>query len=176
MNLLKWIGGLVGFIGVAVVNLDGSGLDTSVTLLGEGALFLSMFSSACSSGLIKRYGQNEDPVAMSGWQFMFGGMLMIISGLVFGGRFQTVSLAAVGVLLYLALLSAVAYSLWALLLRVNPVSRVAVFMFMQPIFGVLLGILMFGAGADTPYLRYGLSLVLVCLSILLVGRGQREKA
>ena len=173
MNKLKWLGGVVGFIGVAIVNLDGSGIDASMSLTGEGALILSMCASACSAGLIKRYGQKEDPVAMSGWQFMFGGLVMILGGLAAGGRFHTVSLGAVGVLLYLAMLSAVAYTIWALLLRVNPVSRVAVYMFLQPIFGVLLGIIMLGSAADAPLVRYGIALVLVCLSIYVVGKGQQ---
>ena len=83
--------------------------------------------------------------------------------------------AAFGVLGYLAMLSAVAYTLWALLLSSNPVSRVAVYSFLQPLFGVALGVLL-GTAKDVPYLRYGAALVLVCLSIVIVVRGQREKA
>lgn len=174
MNGLKWLGGLIGVAGVAAVHLDGSAIDGSVRLIGEGALLISMCASACSAGLIKRYGQREDPVAMSGWQFMFGGVVMALGGLAGGGRFATVSAAAIGVLLYLALLSAVAYTIWALLLRVNPVSRVAVYMFLQPIFGVLLGLLMLGGMAQAPLMRYAVALALVCVSIVLVGRGQQK--
>lgn len=174
MNLLKWVGGVVGFVGVAIVNLDGSGLGGGMSLAGEGALFGSMCASACSAGLIKRYGQREDPVAMSGWQFMFGGVVMMVTGLATGGRFGAVSPGAIGVLLYLAMLSAVAYTVWALLLRVNPVSRVAVYMFLQPIFGVLLGVAFQGGAEDMPLVRYGIALVFVCLSIYIVGRGQQN--
>lgn len=175
MNALKWLGGIVGVVGVAIVNLTGGQLDASVSLLGEGALMASLFAEGCSTCLIKRYGQRDDPVAMSGWQFMFGGLVMICVGLVSGGHFSAVSPAALGVLAYLAMLSAVAYTGWSLLLRVNPVSRIAVYMFLQPIFGVLLGLVMIGAGDTPPYLQYAIALVLVCASILIVGRGQREK-
>ena len=77
-----------------------------------------------------------------------------------------------GVLLYLAMLSAVAYTLWAVLLRVNPVSRVAVFMFLQPVFGVLLSILLVDGTQNVPLARYGVALVSVCLSIAIINRSQ----
>lgn len=78
--------------------------------------------------------------------------------------------------MYLAALSATAYTLWAVLLRVNPVSRVAVYMFLQPVFGVLLSLLLVDSGAGVPLMRYGMALLLVCVSIAVVGRGQREDA
>ena len=176
MNRLKWLGGLLGVMGVVLVSLDGSRLDASVSLLGEGFLVISMVASACSAGLIKRYGQGSDPVALSGWQFVIGGAVMAVIGYLAGGRLHPQSGAAVAVLLYLAALSATAYSLWAILLKVNPVSRVAVYTFLQPIFGVLLSLLLVDAGADVPLARYGAALALVCLSIMVVGRGQREEA
>mgnify|MGYP007033279102 FL=1 len=79
------------------------------------------------------------------------------------------------VLLYLALLSAVAYSLWAVLLRVNPVSRVAVYTFLQPIFGVILSLLLVDRNSDAPLLRYAAALAMICVSIAVVNRGQRQE-
>ena len=70
-----------------------------------------------------------------------------------GGRLHPQHIGAVAVLMYLALLSAVAYTVWSLLLKVNPVSRIAVFMFLQPVFGVLLSLILYGS-SDVPLLRY----------------------
>lgn len=174
MNALKWIGGLIGVAGVVLVNLDGTKLDASVSLTGEGFLLISMLASACSAGMIKRYGQSEDPVALSGWQFVIGGAVMAAAGALLGGRLHPQRTEAVGVLLYLAALSAVAYTLWAVLLKVNPVSRVAVYMFLEPVFGVLLSLMLVDSQAGIPLLRCGAALALVCLSIVIIGRGQRE--
>ena len=175
MNRLKWIGGAVGVAGVVIMNLGGESLGGSMRLTGEGFLLLSMIASACSAGTIKLFSAKEDPVALSGWQFMLGGMIMAAAGLLLGGRLRPTSLGAPAVLLYLAALSAVAYTVWALLLKYNPVSRIAPYMFLQPLFGVLLSLLLYG-GADTPLPRYGVALVLVCLSIVIIGKGQQEKA
>lgn len=175
MNRMKWLGGALGVFGVVLVNLGSGGLGGGMRLTGEGFLFLSMIASACSAGAIKLFSQHEDPVALSGWQFMFGGAVMAAAGFALGGRLHPVSLGAPVVLLYLAALSAVAYTVWALLLKYNPVSRIAPYMFLQPIFGVMLSLLLYG-GKNVPLLRYGAALVLVCLSIVMIGKGQREKA
>ena len=176
MNARKWLGGLVGVAGIVLVNMDGMHIDPSVSLLGEGFLVISMCAAAVSSGLIKRYSQHEEPVCLSGWQFVLGGATMIIAGLLLGGRLHPQSALALLVLLYLAMVSAVAYSIWAVLLKVNPVSRVAVFTFLQPVFGVLLSLLLVDRGADVPLLRYGAALVLICVSIAMVNRAQQEDA
>lgn len=174
MNKLKWIGGLLGVAGVIAVNLDGSGLGGSMKLTGEGFLLISMVAGACSAGAIKYFAQREDPVALSGWQFMLGGVVMAAAGFAFGGRLHPTGVGSVAVLLYLAALSAVAYTVWSVLLKFNPVSRIAPFMFLQPIFGVLLSLMLYG-GSDLPLLRYAVALMLVCLSIVIVSKGQQVK-
>jgi len=174
MNRLKWLGGAAGVLGVIVMNLGGE-MGGGMKLTGEGFLLLSMTVSACSAGLIKIFSQKEDPVALSGWQFMLGGAIMACAGLLMGGRLQPTGAGAPGVLVYLAGVSAVAYTIWGVLLKYNPVSRIAPFMFLQPIFGVVLSLLLYGGAAgDLP--KYAAALVLVCLSILIVGKGQQEKA
>ncbi len=56
--------------------------------------------------------QKDNPVMLSGYQFIFGGIVMIILGLIMGGRINHISVSAVLMLFYLACISAVAYSLW----------------------------------------------------------------
>ena len=176
MSARKWLGGLIGLAGIVLVNMDGTRIDPSVSLFGEGFLVISMVAAAFSSGLIKRYSQHEEPVCLSGWQFVLGGLTMIAVGLLLGGRLHPQRLLALPVLLYLAMISAVAYSLWAVLLKHNPVSRVAVFTFLQPVFGVLLSLLLVDRGADVPLLRYGAALALVCASIAVVNSAQQREA
>ena len=175
MNRLKWIGGATGVLGVIVMNITGEGGLSAMTLRGEGFLIMSLLVNACAAGLIKIFSQKEDPVALSGWQFMLGGAIMAVIGYALGGRLHPTGWGAAAIFAHLVGISAVAYTIWSLLLKHNPVSRIAPFMFLQPIFGVVLSLLIYGGSAeDLP--RYGAALVLVCLSILIVGKGQQEKA
>jgi len=170
MNRLKWIGGVAGVLGVIVMNLGGS-MGGGIRLTGEGFLLLSMIVSACSAGTIKLFGQKEDPVALSGWQFMLGGAVMAAIGFALGGRLHVTGMPELCVLMYLAGVSAAAYTVWSVLLKYNPVSRIAPFMFLQPLFGVVLS-LAFDPGMEVAYLQCGAALVLVCLSIFIIGRAQ----
>lgn len=176
MNRLKWIGGAVGVAGVVLMNVGGgASLGGSVSLMGEGFVLLSLIASASGSCIVKVFSRREDPVALSGWQFMFGGAVMAAAGFLLGGRLRPTGAGAIAVLIYLALLSAVAYSVWSVMLKYNPVSRIAPFMFLRPLFGVLLSMLLYPQ-AETPLLRYGAALVLVCASIVIVSRAQRQDA
>ena len=177
MNRLKWLGGVLGVAGVVLVNwsgADASALGGGFRLTGEGCLLLSMIASACSAGAIQRFSQREDPVALSGWQFMLGGAVMAAGGLLLGGQLHPAHWGAAAVLGYLAALSAIAYTVWSMLLKFNPVSRIAPYMFLQPIFGVALSLLLY-PGEPAPFTRYGAALILVCASIVIISRAQREK-
>lgn len=163
----KMIGCAVGFAGVVLVNLSGTGVDFQFSFLGEGFIFLSTIAYAFSSVYLKRYSQEENPVVLSGWQFVIGGLIMIGCGLVAGGRLAMWTGGGVAMLVYLAMISAVAYSLWGILLKYNPVSRVAVFGFMNPVFGVILSALLLNETGSLGSMSLA-ALVLVCVGIYVV--------
>ena len=56
---------------------------------------------------------------LSGYQFIVGGIILILCGLLLGGRMGAVSASAIGILVYLAFVSAVAYSLWGTALKIQ---------------------------------------------------------
>ena len=96
---------------------------------------------------------------------------MIACGMLFGGRLVTVTPAGIAMLVYLAVVSAVAYSLWGMLLKYNPISRVAVFGFMNPVFGVILSAV-FLREAGSLGVMCIISLALACGGIYIVNRGE----
>lgn len=165
----KMIGSLIGFAGVVLVNISGGSLDAGFKLLGEGAIMLSAVSYAFSSVLIKSYSKEENPVVLSGYQFVAGGIVMILIGILMGGQLSVVSAQGIGVLVYLAMVSAVAYSLWGILLKYNPVSRVTIFGFMNPVFGVILSAVLLGE-SNTLGVTCLISLVLVSVGIYVVNK------
>lgn len=168
LNIRKIIGCIVGFLGVVLINLADGGLDGGFSFTGEGFIILSALSYAISSVLIKRFSQWENPVALSGYQFILGGCVLVFSGYLMGGRIHLSSSKSIGVLLYLAFLSAAAYTLWGLLLKYNEVSRVTVYGFMIPVFGCVLSVLMLNESLSGTVLETVLSLALVCAGIVIV--------
>ena len=166
----KLLGCAAGFAGVILINLAGGSFDFHMRLTGEGFILIAALSYALSSVLVKKFSARENPVMLSGWQFILGGLILAAGGSAMGGRVSGFTIPSSLLLLYMAMISAVAYSLWGILLKYNPVSRIAVFGFMNPVFGVILSALLLGEN-NQAFSLYGLAaLVLVSLGIFLVNR------
>ena len=170
----KVLGCVIGFAGVVLVNVAGETGGFSFTLAGEGMVLASTVAAATSSNLAKLFSRDHDPVLLSGWQFVLGGAVLLAAGLALGGHVAPADTAnplpALALLAYLGFISAGAYSLWSLALAANPVSRVAVFGFMNPVFGVLLSAVLLGeADVVSPAVAAG-ALVLVSAGIVVVNR------
>jgi len=162
----KIVACLIGFSGIVLINLNG--LDLNMNFFGDGFVILSSACYGISSALIKRYSKYEEPVILSGYQFVIGGAFMIVVSLIAGGRVRLETPAAIGVLLYLAMLSAIAYSLWGILLEHNSVSKVTVFSFMIPVFGVIFSTLLLREASNVPTLNLIVTLVMICAGIILL--------
>jgi len=176
LTVKKIVACIIGFAGIIAVNLNG--LDFTMNW-GDAFVIFSAISLGISSVLIKIFSKNEDPVVISGYQFMLGGIVMVIVGLIAGGSVDLSDIRGIGVLLYLALLSAVAYALWGVLLKYNSVSRVTIFSFMTPVFGVILTAIMLPEESNVELLSLIVSLVLVCLGVFLLnfnGIPRKEQA
>jgi drug/metabolite transporter (DMT)-like permease len=117
---------------------------------------------------MKLFSKYEEPVLISGYQFVIGGVFMIFIGLIFGGKVAIPDMRAAAIFIYLAALSAVAYAVWGLLLKHNPVSRVTIFSFSTPIFGTILSTLMLDEASNTDPLNLVITLILVSLGIFLL--------
>ena len=169
----KMIACVLGFAGIVVVNLNG--LDPSFVFIGDGFVILSALSLAFSSVLMKKFSKHEEPVLISGYQFIIGGIFMILIGIIFGGRITIPDFGAVAILIYLSALSAVAYALWGVLLKHNPVSRVTIFNFSTPFFGTVLSILLLTEDTGTGPINIIATLLLVSAGIFLLNFQPKKK-
>ena len=167
----KIIGCVIGFAGVILVNLNGvEGLGGGFAVNGEGFLIIACTAYALSSIFIKIFSQKENPVIISGYQFILGGIVMAVCGYLAGGQLHPGGAGAFVLLLYMAMISAVAYSVWGLLLKYNPVSKVSIYGFSNPVFGVVLSAVVLGEGTSMPVVQTLLALIFVCVGIFVVNR------
>ena len=167
-NLIKLAGCILGFGGVIVLNLDG--FSFNFTLLGEGFIIFSGLSSAVAAGFVKVFSKHEDTTALCGYQFLIGGLALIIIGLSFGGRITHIDVGAAFMLIYLAFLSACAFTLQGFLLKYNPVSKVAVFKSTNPLFGALFSAIILNEFDQLLSWFTLLALVLVCAGIFIINK------
>lgn len=174
MNWRKALGCILGFAGIVVMNMKGSGLGGEVSLLGEGFILIGSIAYGASSVTLKMLTRREDVAVLTGSQLVVGSLVMILIGYLMGGHFGGLTLGTTGLLLYLALISALSFTIWSQLLKYNPVSRVTIFGFSIPIFGICYSAVLLHEQPFT--LRNLAALVLVCIGIVIVNSNSREKA
>ena len=162
----KAVGCVIGFAGVIVINLAPGGLGGGFHLAGEGLILLCSFAYGTSSVTLKLISDRESPAAITAYQLLFGGALLILIGVLAGGQVGHFTPSSTLLLIYLALLSTIAFTLWAELLKYNPVGKVTVFGFSIPVFGVALSALLLGE--DIFRLQNLAALALVSLGIVVV--------
>ena len=175
MTLRKMAGCLVGMAGILLILGGGQALMAGgrVTLAGEGAMLMADFFYAASGCLIKIFSRSENPVTLSGYQFMIGGLILFAVGSLMGGHLIFYTSGCVLNLLYMGFISAGAYTLWGVLLKYNPVSRVSILGFINPVMGVLLSAMFLGEGKEAFSFTGLLALLLVSAGIIIVNTSKK---
>lgn len=167
ITIPKLLGCIIGFGGILMINLNGcNSFDFSFHFMGDGMMLLSGLAFAIGSLLSKNVSQKSDPMMVTGYQLGFGGLVLVLMGVVTGGSLKSVTLPGVLLLTYMALLSATAFTVWTVLSKYNKISKIAVYNFLTPVFGALLSGLFLGENLFT--LKNVLALLLVSIGIFIV--------
>ena len=163
LNVCKIIGCVLGFCGVLCVN-SGGGV-TADTLFGDFMILMSTLSAAAGNFISKGIVRDREPISVTGFQLLFGGILLLIAGFVTGGKLDFSSIKALLVLLWLAFVSAAAFAIWTALLKHHHASRICVFNLLVPVFGTLLSGIMLGESVFG--IEMIVSVVLICAGIFI---------
>jgi drug/metabolite transporter (DMT)-like permease len=129
----------VGFLGVGLLLLPGnrpSGvpLGPSLVILGAAA------SWGLGSFLSKSVPLPRDGLVTTGWQMLFGGMVLALGGAIAGEHVGTPSAESAWSWLYLVVIgSLVAYTSYTWLLRNAPIQLVSTYAYVNPVVAVILG-------------------------------------
>lgn len=166
VTVKKAVGCLIGFAGVIVINLSPGAWGSGFSLMGEGMVLLCAFAYGTSSVTLKMISDKEPPTTITAYQLLFGGAVLILTGLAAGGSIHGFAVKPMLLLIYMALLSTIAFTLWAEMIKYNPVGKVAIFGFSIPVFGVALSALFLKENIWT--LQNLAALILVSVGILIV--------
>lgn len=133
----------LGFVGVALLLLPGNRPD-GVPLGPTLVIVLAAVSWGLGSFISQRVSMPPDPLASTGWQMLFGGLVLTVAA-VPAGELGDLDLAgfsadSMWALVYLVLVgSLVGYSAYTWLLQNAPISQVATYAYVNPMVAVLLG-------------------------------------
>lgn len=175
LTLPKIGGSIIGFLGVIVVT---GTFEFSISgLVGDILVLLSTLCAASGNIISKKIADGKNPMEITSFQLLFGGVALIILGVLFGGSLSFNSIESVVYLLILSSISAIAFSLWSTLLKHHPASRISVFNLLVPVFGTILSGIILGENIFRP--ETAIALILIVTGIILVNvtfnkKGQKE--
>ena len=139
----RW-GLAVGFAGIILIGAP-SLSGTESQLLGIILILVAAAGIAISNVVLKRLAGRIDVLRAMGWQLVIGGVpLALLALAIEDARAINWSLQFVVTLITLSVLgTSVTFVLWFSLLRRSSLSQLNVFTFLTPIFGLVMGILLF---------------------------------
>ncbi len=166
----KIIGVIIGFVGVAIVNMSGNGIEGGFRFTGEGFVIISSLMGALGGIYTKKITKDIDSFIISGYQLFIGSLFLIVMGLLGGGSI-VFTVRGFRLLLYLAFISAAAFSIWTILLKYNGVGKVTIYKFTIPLFGVFLSYIFLGERLLG--VNVFVSIILVTISIILINKDRK---
>ena len=156
----KILAAVLGFAAVIAVNMDGSTLSFG---LGEILVILASFCSMFGQLVSKNIYDKDEPAYIVAYSQLFGGIVLVVVGLILGGRFGTISLESIGVLAYICFASITANLLWNTLIKYNDMSKLSVLKSMDPLFASLFSALLLQENILKP--TYLVAVVLIVLAV-----------
>ncbi|XKM13750.1 DMT family transporter [Orbaceae bacterium ac157xtp] len=173
MNQAKWIGLLLGFAGLIIVNITKPTADISqlfsFNLLGDGFMLLYGLVAAIGMMQARSIGSTLPVFVMTGWNLLIGSIALFAIGIFMGGELTLIQWTPIGftLLIFLALLSSVTFGLWYWVVQYAKIGEVSMYKFFMPVSGSLLAI---AIGQDVFTMPLAIGLVLVCLGIIVVNK------
>jgi drug/metabolite transporter (DMT)-like permease len=139
MTRYKALGCIIGLGGLLVLGASsGSGSGGERLLRWDILMFLSGACFSVSNILAKALSRRIDPLLLSGWAMLLGGLALCVIALSLGAEPLHGSPLGWVMFVALALSSVVSVGLWNWLLKRCPVSSISVFTCLMPVIGSLL--------------------------------------
>jgi len=165
------VGGVLGIVGVLLIVGAGTG---RLDWWGIAAAAISMLLASLSGVLAKRWADGTPVLAVTAWQLVAGGVLLVPFAVGFEGLPPSVdALGWVGYAFMALVATALAYWAWFTGLSRLPAASVGIIGLLNPVTGVLLGTLAAGEVLGWPQ-WLGIGLVLAGI-LAGQGRARRER-
>lgn len=170
IGLWRSFGLMVSFLGLVLVS-------GTPNVTGNFPAFLTVLAAALAwafSNVVMKRMREVHIMQLLGWMSVFALPQMILGSLLLDGGFmdhvRAISPVTVLPVCYTAFCSTIAaYGIWYWLLKRHPVSMVAPFSLMVPVFGVVLGMLVFGEVLTWPHWVGGL-MILAGVGVIVIRR------
>ena len=138
LTIKKLIGVLMGFAGIIAINIKSDGFSFNI---GDVLIIAASFCTVFSNIISKRVFKSVKPVTATGVSQLFGGIVLLIMGIIMGGDMQFTMQASSLTLVYICLASIISYLLWYTVVKNGELSKLFIVKFAEPAFACAFGAL-----------------------------------
>jgi drug/metabolite transporter (DMT)-like permease len=168
LTMARMAGLVLGLFGVVLAIGGGAGPGLNSPISGEILGLLSSFCWAVATVVNKRANLPIGPWALSFWQMLVGSLALICIAYGLGEEWPATSVSEWSWFLWLAIpASTGSFGLWFVALRKGGATRTSGYLFLTPLFTVLLSFFVLGAPLSWPQAAGGM---LIGLALWLVNR------
>jgi drug/metabolite transporter (DMT)-like permease len=167
----KLLATVLGLIGIIVLNI-GKNFNFQFRLNAEGLVLMSSLINALANFFMSKYSKKHNPMTLTGYQFLLGGLSLVIISVLMGGSLGIPDIRGIGIMFFLMLVASLAYGIWSMLLQTKPTSHVVIFHSFTPVFGTFFSWILFDD--DIWNWRILIALALISLGALLVNYVPKE--
>ncbi|MBQ5895653.1 MAG: DMT family transporter [Bacteroidaceae bacterium] len=164
LTTYKILGCVIGFVGILVLNVGGE-TGGGFTFMGDGMIILNAMCSAFAGLMTRGLGRHANVFAATGYSLAFGGVMLLLPGLLMGGTLPFITATGVGILFLLICISTLGFTLYNKLLSCNPVGKVAIFNSLIPVVGAVTSCLCLG---EPFYWKYAVAALLAMTGIYII--------
>jgi drug/metabolite transporter (DMT)-like permease len=137
---LLLLGLLVGLLGILALNIPRLSAGAPTSLLAFALLIISPLVWAAGTIYTQRNIGSVEPVVVSGYQQLFGGLGFLLLSFLLGEQWHSPTLLGWAANLYLMIFgSLIAYTSYILAVRLLPLSLVTTYAYVNPVIALLLG-------------------------------------
>ncbi len=130
----KILATVLGLVGTIVLNLD-KNFSLQLRLSAEGLVLMSAVMNTLANLFMIKFSQKNNPIALTGYQFLLGGLSLVIISVLMGGSVGIPDIRGMAIMLFLMLAASLAYCIWSILLKTKTTSHVVIFQSFVPVFG-----------------------------------------
>lgn len=140
LTVYKLVGAGIGFLGIIAINLDGGG--GFAFGMGDVLILGASFCTVISNVISKKIFDRVEPIASTGVSQLFGGLILLFTGLFMGGSCDLTGHGALPILLVICAVSVVSYCVWYVTVRRAELSKLFIIKFTEPLFACVFSALL----------------------------------
>ena len=136
MTIGKGIGAVLGACSIVILNINQLGVSMG---FGETIIILSSFCTVTASVLCKKMLKNTDPIVVTGYSQLFGGVVLLIIGLACGGKMRLAQAGDYLLFGYMVVATCASYMIWYTIVQRYELSKLFITKLSEPVFAAIIG-------------------------------------